>query len=197
MQDRAGLQPPPEADEIARQAFTPRAHAILAQAPDKRSAKDKDDLFDITIAGDAALKASDEQIAALEQERKELIDRNPVTHIMQEKANSEPIAHILFRGQYDQRKDEVKAAVYSALHPMPADAPHNRLGLALWIVSKEDALMPRVVINRFWQELFGQGLVRTAEDFGIMGDPPATPSCSTGWRWSSAMAAGTSRRCSA
>jgi Protein of unknown function (DUF1553)/Protein of unknown function (DUF1549)/Concanavalin A-like lectin/glucanases superfamily/Planctomycete cytochrome C len=164
-----------EADEIARQAFTPRAHTILAQAADKRSAKEKDEFFDIYIAGDASLKTSDDQIAALEQERKELVDHNPVTHVMQEKANSQPIAHILFRGQYDQPKDEVKAAVYSALHPLPAGAPNNRLGLALWLVSKEDALMPRVVINRFWQEVFGSGLVRTAEDFGIMGDPPSHP----------------------
>jgi hypothetical protein len=164
-----------EADEIARQAFTPRARAILAQPADKRNAKEKDEFFDISIAGDAALKTSDDQLAALEQERKELIDKNPVTHVMQEKANSMPIAHILFRGAYDQPKDEVKAAVFSALHPMPADAPHNRLGLALWLVSKENALMPRVVINRFWQEVFGVGLVRTSEDFGIMGDPPSHP----------------------
>ncbi len=164
-----------EGDEIARQAFTPRAHAILAEAPDKRSAKEKDEFFDINSAGDLELKASDEQIAALEQERKELIDRNPVTHVMQEKPNSMPIAHILFRGQYDQPKDEVKAAVFSALHPFPADAPHNRLGLAQWLVSKDDALMPRVVINRFWQEVFGVGLVRSSEDFGIMGDAPTHP----------------------
>jgi hypothetical protein len=164
-----------DGEEIARQAFTPRAHTILSQPAAARTAKEKDEFFDIYIAGDAESKTSNDQIATLEGERKAITERTPLTLVMQEKTNSTPMAHVLFRGQYDQPKDEVKAAVYSFLHPFPADAPHNRLGLAQWLVSKDNPLMPRVVINRYWQELFGTGIVKTVEDFGIMGDAPSHP----------------------
>jgi hypothetical protein len=55
---------------------------------------------------------------------------------------------------------------------MPKDAPVNRLGLAKWIVDAKNPLTARVTVNRYWQEIFGAGIVRTTEDFGIMGEAP-------------------------
>jgi hypothetical protein len=164
---------PPEA--VARLAFSQRAAALIAQPPKDRGKKEKDELFEVTIGGDAELKAVEERLAKAEAEQKSIRERNPVTLVQEEKKDSAPTAFILFRGQYDQPKDKVEAAVFSALHPMPEGAPKNRLGLAQWLVSKDNPLMPRVTVNRFWQELFGTGIVKTSEDFGIMGEPPSHP----------------------
>jgi hypothetical protein len=111
-------------------------------------------------------------LAALENEQFAIRGRSPVTHIQREKPDSLPTAHILFRGQYDQPREKVIAGTPAVLHPMPPGAPTNRLGLALWLVSPENPLTARVTVNRLWQEFFGVGLVKTADDFGVSGEPP-------------------------
>ena len=58
---------------------------------------------------------------------------------------------------------------------MPADLPQNRLGFAQWLLRPEHPLTARVTVNRFWQELFGTGLVRTTGDFGVTGELPSHP----------------------
>jgi len=113
-----------------------------------------------------------EALARLEAEREGIRQRHPVTHIQREKPDSKPMAAILSRGQYDKPGERVEADVPSALNPLPEGAPRNRMGLALWLVSPDNPLLARVTVNRFWQELFGTGLVKTTEDFGIMGETP-------------------------
>jgi hypothetical protein len=85
------------------------------------------------------------------------------------------MAYILFRGDYDKRKDKVEADTPKILPPMAKDLPRNRLGLAKWLVSKEHPLTSRVTANRIWQEIFGTGIVRTSGDFGIAGELPSHP----------------------
>ena len=85
------------------------------------------------------------------------------------------MAYLLYRGEYDKRRDPVKADTPDALPPMPADLPRNRLGLATWLVRPEHPLTARVTVNRFWQEVFGTGLVRTTGDFGVTGELPSHP----------------------
>ncbi|MBM3900640.1 MAG: DUF1553 domain-containing protein [Verrucomicrobia bacterium] len=116
-----------------------------------------------------------EALARLEAERDGIRRRHPVTHIQREKADSKPMAALLARGQYDKPGERVEANVPAALNPLPEGAPRNRMGLALWLVSPENPLLARVTVNRFWQELFGTGLVKTTEDFGIMGETPVNP----------------------
>ena len=101
--------------------------------------------------------------------------RSKVTLIAEEKKGQKAVAHILIRGQYDQKGDEVMAAVPAVLPPLPDGAPANRLGLARWLTSEEHPLTARVNVNRFWAQVFGQGLVPTAGEFGITGEPPTHP----------------------
>ncbi len=84
-------------------------------------------------------------------------------------------AYVLFRGEYNQRRDEVHAGVPAVLSKFPEGAPNNRLGLAQWLTNPEHPLMARVTVNRIWQSLFGGGLVKTSEDFGSQGARPLYP----------------------
>src|SRR5437763_15000640 len=93
---------------------------------------------------------------------------------MQERP-AEPMAYVLFRGADGQRRTPVHPDTPHILPPMPADLPRNRLGLARWLLRPEHPLTARVTVNRFWQQVFGAGLVRTSGDFGIMGEPPSHP----------------------
>jgi len=95
----------------------------------------------------------------------------PVT----EEAATAPTAHVLARGQWDQPGEEVSAGVPAVLPPLPVGAPNNRLGLARWLLLPEHPLTARVTANRFWSEVFGVGLVRTAHDFGSTGETPSHP----------------------
>ena len=124
---------------------------------------------------DARWLERDAVVAKLESERNAIAARSPITHIQQERKDREPMANVLMRGQYDRVGEEVRAAVPAALGSLPKGAPRNRLGLAQWLISDENTLTARVAVNRFWQEVFGQGLVRTTEDFGIMGAAPTHP----------------------
>lgn len=163
------------ANEVQRMALETKAKALLAKAPKDRQPKEKDELFEVTSGGDAAMAAASDKVTKLEAEQKTIRDRASVAYIQEEKKGSMPAAAVLFRGEYDKPRDKVEANVIKALHPLPPEAPKNRLGLAQWLVSRESALTPRVTVNRFWQEVFGTGIVKTSEDFGIMGEAPTHP----------------------
>jgi len=113
------------------------------------------------------------QLADLAAEQAAIEARRPVTLVMHERPDSQPMAQILIRGDYSQPGEQVGAAPPEALHPLPADATADRLGLARWLVAPENPLTARVTVNRFWQELFGTGLVLTSEDFGTQGALPS------------------------
>ena len=115
------------------------------------------------------------QLHRVDAARYQIARRSATTFVQEERADAQPIAHVLFRGQYDQMRDEVHPNVPAVLPPMPQSAPRNRLGLAQWLVEPSNPLTARVTVNRYWQQFFGTGLVKTAEDFGSQGEPPSHP----------------------
>ena len=121
---------------------------------------------------DSAYLEADKKLERLKSEKEAIQNRSPITHVQVEK-DSKPMTNILMRGAYDKPGEEVMAAPPEAFHDMPEGAPANRLGLAQWVVDPNNPLTTRVTVNRFWQQLFGQGIVATTEDFGVMGTPPS------------------------
>ncbi len=79
------------------------------------------------------------------------------------------------RGEYLQPREQVQGDIPEVFGGLPADLPHDRLGLAQWLVSEQNPLVGRVVVNRVWRALFGYGIVRTDGDFGTQSEPPSHP----------------------
>jgi len=95
--------------------------------------------------------------------------------VMKEQEGAQRATHVLHRGVWNERREEVGPATPSVLGPLPVDAPRNRLGLARWLTSRENPLVSRVAVNRVWQMLFGHGLVVKSEDFGTRSPLPSHP----------------------
>lgn len=122
-----------------------------------------------------------EDFANTQRRRDFIYSRSTTTLVMQDRS-SPPRAWVLERGEYDQRRDEVAPAVPDVLQISGTEflstndrQPVNRLHLARWLVHPDHPLTARVYVNRLWQSVFGTGLVRTSEDFGVMGDRPSHP----------------------
>src|SRR5204862_2019122 len=145
------------AQEAAQLATGDQIENFIAKAADQRTAEDKSKAFDWWLAAiDASSKKLDGQLKGLQQEEVQIKARGTVAHVMNER-KEEPVAYVLYRGEYDKRRDQVKATTPVALPAMPDDLPKSRLGLAQWLLRPEHPLMTRVTINRFWQELYGTG----------------------------------------
>jgi hypothetical protein len=112
------------------------------------------------------------ELTQAQVERKRFYESIPTVMVMQESPDPRP-AFILKRGAYDAPGEKVDAGVPGFLPALPKGAPNNRLGLAGWLVSPENPLTARVIVNRFWEMYFGTGLVKTVEDFGSQGEAPA------------------------
>jgi hypothetical protein len=122
---------------------------------------------------DASYQSYSAQLRTVDAERDLIARRSPVTFVMEERTDQTPFSYVLYRGMYDQPRDKVEPAVPGILPQLKPDMPRNRLGLAQWLVSAENPVTARVTVNRFWQEIFGTGIVRTAEDFGSQGELPS------------------------
>jgi len=171
---------------LFRRALTPaeagawywsdRLRGILALPSEKRDLGQKLLLQDYYVAHhtDEPTRAAHAEAGATREAEEAFRASLPRTLVMQDLPQPR-VAYLLKRGQYDQLGEEVRAGVPESLPAFPADAPRNRLGLARWIASAENPLTARVAVNRLWQQCFGEGLVRTVNDFGLQGEPPTHP----------------------
>ena len=100
----------------------------------------------------------------------------PTTLVMQERTGDNPRpTHRHHRGEYLSPREEVTGAIPEIFRELTAKPPTNRLELARWLASQDNPLVGRVVVNRAWQSLFGDGLVRSQGDFGMQSSPPTHP----------------------
>jgi len=144
--------------------------------PEHRSAAQSDKLafcFIDRFAPKAIKEARCEWLDA-EQEHDDYFATIPTVMVMQESATPRE-TFLLKRGAYDAPGERVSPGVPAVLPALPKHFPKNRLGLARWLVDPSNPLTSRVAVNRFWQTLFGVGLVKTVEDFGSQGDWPVHP----------------------
>ncbi|MEI7911759.1 MAG: DUF1553 domain-containing protein [Verrucomicrobiota bacterium] len=161
-----------EVPAIALAAFRPHLATLAPAAMDPALRA----ILVANIKGDATPAAAlRRELAALQAER-DAIDKRAVTTLVMAENPEAPSAFILNRGDYTQKKAQVSADVPAVFGVRIAkDDPKNRLGLARWLVHPDHPLTARVTVNRFWQQLFGTGLVASSADFGVMGERPLHP----------------------
>ena len=178
--------PNPKADPVPAPI-----RAILSTAPDKRSTEERSVLFSYyrTVNGDA-----DKACADANRKIEEIMKGwpyGPVTLALAPRTIPRE-TRMFLRGDWKRSGDAVTPGTPAVLHKFPADAPRNRLGLARWIVDKDNPLTARVIVNRVWQQYFGEGLVTTPEDFGARSEKPSHPELldwlavefrEKGWSW--------------
>ena len=148
--------------------------ALAKIAPAERKPEEFAQLVRYRLSQLQEFRALSAKIDTLRREVAALEAEVPTTLVMEEMPEPRP-TFVLRRGAYDKPADAVSAATPEVLPPLAGDLPRNRLGLARWLVSRENPLTARVTVNRFWQQLFGAGLVRSSEDFGAQGDLPSHP----------------------
>jgi hypothetical protein len=125
-------------------------------------------------AAPVEVKKLNTELLALKQEREDL-DWTIETVMVMKESDKPRDTYLLGRGDYRNHTEKVTAGVPSTMPPLPAGVPANRLSLAEWLTSPEHPLTARVAVNRFWQMYFGQGIVKTSEDFGSQGEAPTHP----------------------
>jgi hypothetical protein len=137
-----------------------------------RSDKQKQELFDYFVGQDDVGKKLKQQVDSHQKARPK--KPTALSHVMIQGNPRRTNVHV--RGNFLEKGAEVQPAGPASLPPLePRGDRPDRLDLARWIVSPENPLTARVVVNQIWGELFGQGLVRTADDFGTQGELPSHP----------------------
>ena len=159
-----------------RETLSPELVAAFNAPADQRDDAQKKLILNQFITESKTLRDSYKQVQVLNVEHKQITDSIPITPIMQDLPPAQRrFTHIQNRGSYLDPGDPVNPATPTAFNPWRDKWPVNRLGLAQWLVDDTNPLTARVLVNRYWEQFFGIGLVRTSEDFGMQGELPSHP----------------------
>jgi hypothetical protein len=152
--------------------FTAELEDLVKTPPTKLNPAQREQLFHHFLATTPDLAVEHEAIKKLRNQE----PAYPTTLVMAERPNWNPRpTFVHHRGEFLQPTERVQPDVLSALPGLSSDSPQNRLGFARWLVDPRNPLVSRVIVNRHWAAFFGQGIVRTQEDFGFQGEPPTRP----------------------
>jgi len=164
------------AREMAMLAVPATVDRIVALPAAKRSPGESARLraWYLESRADAAHRRAVASMVTATRARRAFFESLPTVMVMHEMAPRKQ-TFVLTRGRYDRPGKPVTAGLPAALPPMPEGAPANRLGFARWLVDRDHPLTARVTVNRIWQGILGNGLVRTTEDFGSQGERPSHP----------------------
>ncbi|MGH9454559.1 MAG: DUF1549 and DUF1553 domain-containing protein, partial [Terriglobia bacterium] len=161
-------------DPVDITRLSARMWPVLETPAAQRTEKQKAELAAAFRIITPLLQPTRDQIAKLQKSFDDLGIATAM--IMAERPGFErPWTYIRERGSFLSLGDQVYAGVPGILNPLPMDQMPNRLGLAYWLVDDNNPLTARVVVNRYWESMFGHGIVGTPEDFGTQGDPPTHP----------------------
>ena len=148
------------------------AVSALAKPKEKRTESDNNAIRDAFLETRFEVVEPRKELKELAMRMKALA---PTTTLIMADKPGPVQSFLLKRGQIGVRGEAVEPGTPAALHALNGDLPRNRLGLAKWIISPENPLTARVTVNRVWAEIFGRGIVSSAEDFGRQGDAPTHP----------------------
>jgi len=163
-------------DETAWLANSEWITSVAALAPGERTKLQSSKLRAcfLDIGAPPEIRKLHERILNLREQRQKLVESFPTTMVMQEMLQPRD-TFVLIRGEYDKRGAKVTPGVPSVFGNAVRTRHLNRLDLAQWLVSKDNPLTARVAVNRMWQMLFGTGIVKTVDDFGVRGEKPSHP----------------------
>jgi Protein of unknown function (DUF1553)/Protein of unknown function (DUF1549)/Concanavalin A-like lectin/glucanases superfamily/Planctomycete cytochrome C len=157
---------------IYKRALSAREAALVAMPDAAARAKAREAFLD--LAPPAEYAAARAELAAAEADRAKVSAAIPTVMVMQELPRRRD-TFVLKRGAYDAPGERVEPRTPAVLPAFRPEWPANRLGLARWLVDRGNPLTARVTVNRFWQSLWGTGLVKSVEDFGSQGEWPLHP----------------------
>jgi hypothetical protein len=147
---------------------------LLTTAPEKRDKDQRAKLKEHFEGVAPELKEPREALAAARAAEKKFNDAIPIVSVLEELPKPRE-THMLMRGSFLTKGERVSPGVPAVMNPLPASSATNRLAFAHWMVDTNNPLTARVMMNRFWEQIFGTGIVETSEDFGTQGEPPSHP----------------------
>ena len=157
-------------DEKDTEAAPTEIKAIIEKIPQERSKEESKQLLEHFKKHDVTYLGLSKQVNELQRQR----PRITTAMVLKERSQMRE-THLLIKGDFTRPDKTISPGVPKTLHPMETEGEANRLDLAKWITSPENPLTARVIMNRMWQQYFGNGIVETENDFGTQGSLPSNP----------------------